>query len=51
MDRIGRTSFSMSHHVTAGRDRRLVAEVASVLVTYDYESASPIQYRTTGAPG
>jgi acyl-CoA thioester hydrolase len=43
VDRIGRTSFSMSHHVTAGRDRRLVAEVASVLVTYDYGSSSPIR--------
>jgi acyl-CoA thioesterase FadM len=32
----------MSHRVSAGDERRLVADVASVLVTYDYESASPI---------
>lgn len=42
VDRIGRTSFSMSHRVTAGPDRRLVADVSTVLVTYAYDSASPI---------
>jgi acyl-CoA thioester hydrolase len=43
VDRIGRSSFDMSHRVTAGPDRRLVADVATVLVTYDYASASPIR--------
>lgn len=43
VDRIGRTSFTMSHRVTAGPDRRLVADVVSVLVTYDYATASPIR--------
>jgi acyl-CoA thioester hydrolase len=43
VDRIGRTSFSMSHRVTAGPDRRLVADVSTVLVTYAYDSASPIR--------
>ncbi|HJP71595.1 MAG TPA: thioesterase family protein [Candidatus Limnocylindria bacterium] len=42
IDRIGRTSFAMSHRMTAGRDERLVGEVQSVLVTYDYAAASPI---------
>jgi acyl-CoA thioester hydrolase len=40
--RIGNTSFSMSHRVTAGADKRLVADVETVLVTYDYGSARPI---------
>ena len=42
VDRIGRTSFGMSHRMTAGVDARLVADVQSVLVTYDYATASPI---------
>ena len=42
VDRIGRTSFGMSHRMTAGSDGRLVAEVASVLVTYDYATERPI---------
>lgn len=42
VDLIGRTSFAMSHRVSAGNERRLVADVATVLVTYDYESATPI---------
>ena len=42
VDRIGRTSFRMSHRMTAGRDARLAAEVASVLVTYDYANERPI---------
>ena len=43
VDRIGNTSFAMSHRVTAGDDQRLVAEVETVLVTYDYRTASPIR--------
>lgn len=42
IDRVGRTSFGMSHRMTAGPDQRLVADVATVLVTYDYERAAPI---------
>ena len=42
VDRIGRTSFGMRHRMTAGDDGRLVAEVASVLVTYDYATERPI---------
>ena len=41
--RIGNTSFAMSHRVTAGADRHLVAEVETVLVTYDYGAARPIR--------
>jgi acyl-CoA thioester hydrolase len=43
VDRIGRSSFTMSHRVTAGPDQRLVADVSSVLVTYDYATSSPIR--------
>ncbi|HEY6609067.1 MAG TPA: thioesterase family protein [Candidatus Limnocylindria bacterium] len=43
VDRIGNSSFSMSHRMTAGPDRHLVAEVDSVLVTYDYEASRPIR--------
>jgi acyl-CoA thioester hydrolase len=43
VDRIGRSSFGMSHRVTAGPDERLVADVATVLVTYDYATSSPIR--------
>lgn len=42
VDRIGRTSFQMSHRMTAGPEGRLVAEIGSVLVTYDYERAQPM---------
>lgn len=42
VERIGRTSFGMSHRMTAGRDGRLAADVQTVLVTYDYASARPI---------
>jgi acyl-CoA thioester hydrolase len=42
VDRIGRTSFAMSHRMTAGTDDRLVGDVQSVLVTYDYAAARPI---------
>ena len=42
VERIGRTSFAMSHRMTAGPDGRLAADVQTVLVTYDYISARPI---------
>jgi acyl-CoA thioester hydrolase len=42
VDRVGRTSFGMSHRMTAGQDGRLVAEVESVLVTYDYGASRPM---------
>lgn len=42
VDRIGRTSFGMSHRMTAVPDGRLVGEVHSVLVTYDYATARPM---------
>ncbi|HYP23697.1 MAG TPA: thioesterase family protein [Actinomycetota bacterium] len=40
--RIGRTSFEMSHRMTAGTEGRLVGDVGSVLVTYDYDRSEPI---------
>jgi acyl-CoA thioester hydrolase len=39
VDWIGRSSFSMSHRVSAGEDRHTVAESTTVLVTYDYAAA------------
>lgn len=42
VDRIGRTSFAMSHRMTAAADGRLVGDVDSVLVTYDYAAARPM---------
>ncbi|CAN5851315.1 thioesterase family protein [soil metagenome] len=42
VDRIGRSSVAMSHRMTAGADDRLVGDVRTVLVTYDYEAAAPI---------
>jgi acyl-CoA thioester hydrolase len=42
VDRIGNTSFAMSHRMTAGADERLAADVQSVLVTYDYDAERPI---------
>ena len=42
VDRIGQTSIGMSHRMTAGTDERLVGDVQSVLVTYDYGSARPM---------
>jgi acyl-CoA thioester hydrolase len=42
IDRVGRTSFAMSHRMTAGDDDRLVGEVQSVLVAYDYAAAGPM---------
>jgi acyl-CoA thioester hydrolase len=42
VDHIGRTSFAMSHRLHAGPDGRLVGEVATVLVAYDYAAARPM---------
>jgi acyl-CoA thioester hydrolase len=42
VDWIGRTSFGMAHRLTAGADAHVVAEVDSVLVSYDYTSARPM---------
>ena len=42
VDRIGHTSFGMSHRMTAGAEARLVGDVKTVLVTYDYTAARPI---------
>jgi acyl-CoA thioester hydrolase len=42
VDRIGTTSFDMSHRMVAGPDGRLVADVQTVLVTYDYANARPM---------
>ncbi len=42
VDRIGQSSIAMSHRMTAGSDERLVGDVQSVLVTYDYGSARPM---------
>jgi len=42
VERIGRTSFGMSHRMTVAADDRLVGDVQSVLVTYDYAAARPV---------
>ena len=42
IERIGRTSFAMSHRMTAGPDGRTVGDVRTVLVTYDYATARPM---------
>jgi acyl-CoA thioester hydrolase len=42
VDRIGRSSIAMSHRMTAMPEDRLAGDVHSVLVTYDYESATPM---------
>jgi acyl-CoA thioester hydrolase len=42
VDRIGRTSFAMTHRMTATPDDRLVGDVQSVLVAYDYAAAKPM---------
>ena len=42
VDRVGRTSFAMSHRMTVGDGQRLVGDVQTVLVAYDYDSARPI---------
>jgi acyl-CoA thioester hydrolase len=43
VDRIGETSFSMSHRVTIGHDDRLAADADSVLVVYDYSVERPMR--------
>lgn len=42
VDRIGQSSIAMSHRMTAGPEGRLVGDVQSVLVTYDYAAARPM---------
>jgi acyl-CoA thioester hydrolase len=42
VDRIGRSSIAMSHRMTASPDDRVVGDVQSVLVTYDYSAARPM---------
>ncbi len=46
VDWIGRTSFSLSHRMTAGHgdeaETRLAAEAQTVLVAYDYGTEQPI---------
>lgn len=42
VDWIGNTSFSMSHHLTASPQTRLVAEAATILVAYDYATEKPM---------
>jgi acyl-CoA thioester hydrolase len=42
VDRIGRTSIGMTHRMTATPGDRLVGDVQSVLVTYDYAAARPM---------
>ena len=46
VDWIGRTSFSLSHRMTAGHgaeaETRLAAEAHTVLVAYDYATEQPI---------
>ncbi len=46
VERIGRTSFDMSHRMSAAPDGRLVGDVQSVLVTYDYAAARPMPVPT-----
>ncbi len=43
IDWIGTSSFAMSHRLTAGDDAHRVADVASVLVSYDYDAARAIR--------
>jgi len=46
VDWVGRTSFSLSHRMTAGfgaeAETRLAAEAQTVLVAYDYDAEHPI---------
>lgn len=42
VDWIGNTSFSMSHHLTASPQTRVVAEAATILVAYDYATEKPM---------
>ena len=41
VDWVGRSSFGMSHQMTAGEERRPAAEASSVLVCYDYAQGRP----------
>lgn len=41
VDRIGHTSIAMTHRMTVVPEGRLVGDVQSVLVTYDYAAARP----------
>ena len=42
VDWVGNTSFSMSHHLTASPQARVVAEAATILVAYHYETEAPM---------
>ena len=42
IEHVGRTSFGMTHRMTAGPEGRLVADVQTVLVTYDYSASRPM---------
>jgi len=42
VERVGRTSFAMSHRMTVEPGGRLAGDVQTVLVVYDYATASPI---------
>lgn len=42
VERIGRSSIGMAHRMSAAPEGRLVGEVQTVLVTYDYERARPV---------
>ena len=42
IDGIGRSSFTMAHRMSAGGDQRLVGDVQTVLVAYDYAAARPM---------
>jgi acyl-CoA thioester hydrolase len=42
VDHVGRSSFAMGHRMTAGTDDRLVGDVQTVIVTYDYAAAAPM---------
>jgi acyl-CoA thioester hydrolase len=50
VDRIGHTSFGMRHRMTAGQAGRLVGDVRTVLVTYDYTVARPMPVPDDGRP-
>ena len=42
VERIGRSSIAMSHRMSATPDDRVVGDVQSVLVTYDYAASRPM---------
>ena len=54
VDHVGRTSSGWSHRMTAGPDGRLVGDVQTVLVTYDYETSrlhpGPRRLARSGSP-